>query len=62
MSTRDFFRRHVFHNLTLKLTSLVLAAGFWLAVSSSPPSEVALNVPIIFRNMAVVSSCREMLG
>ena len=51
MSTRDFFRRHVFHNLTLKLTSLLLAAGFWLAVSSSPPSEVALNVPIIFRNM-----------
>jgi len=51
MSTRDFFRRHVLHNLTLKLTSLVLAAGFWLAVSSSPPSEVALNVPIIFRNM-----------
>jgi YbbR domain-containing protein len=51
MSTRDFFRRHVLHNLTLKLTSLLLAAGFWLAVSSSPPSEVALNVPIIFRNM-----------
>ena len=51
MSTRDFFRRHIFHNLTLKLTSLLLAAGFWLAVSSSPPSEVALNVPIIFRNM-----------
>ena len=51
MSTRDFVRRHVLHNLTLKLTSLLLAAGFWLAVSSSPPSEVALNVPIIFRNM-----------
>jgi len=51
MSTRDFFRRHIFHNMTLKLTSLLLAAGFWLAVSSSPPSEVALNVPIIFRNM-----------
>jgi hypothetical protein len=51
MSTRDFFRRHVLHNLTLKLTSLALAAGFWVAVSSSPPSEVALNVPIIFRNM-----------
>ncbi len=51
MSTRDFFRHHVFHNLTLKLTSLVLAAGLWLAVSSSPPSEVAINVAIIFRNM-----------
>ena len=51
MSTRDFFRRHVVHNLSLKLTSLLLAAGLWLAVSSSPPSEVALNVPVIFRNM-----------
>lgn len=48
---REFFRRHVFHNLTLKITSLLLAAGLWLAVSSSPPSEVALNVAVIFRNM-----------
>lgn len=51
MSTRDFLRRHVVHNLSLKITSLLLAAGLWLAISSSPPSEVALNVPIIFRNM-----------
>ena len=51
MSTRDFFRRHVFHNLSLKVTALVLSAGLWLAVSSSPPSEVAINVAIIFRNM-----------
>lgn len=51
MSARDFLRRHVFHNLILKITSLVLAVGLWLAVVSSPPSEVALNVAIIFRNM-----------
>lgn len=51
MSTRDFLRRHVVHNLSLKLTSLLLAIGLWLAVASSPPSEVALNVAIIFRNM-----------
>src|SRR5215469_8707332 len=51
MSARDFFRRHVFHNLALKVTSLALASGLWLAVSSSPPSEVALNVPVIFRNV-----------
>ena len=51
MSTRDFFRRHLFHNLSLKMTALVLSAGLWLAVSSSPPSEVAINVAIIFRNM-----------
>jgi YbbR domain-containing protein len=51
VSARDFFRRHVFHNLALKITSLALASALWLAVSSSPPSEVALNVPIIFRNV-----------
>lgn len=51
MSARDFFRRHLLHNLTLKLTSLLLAAALWLAVASSPPAEVALNVAIIFRNM-----------
>lgn len=51
MSTRDFVRRHLFHNLTLKITSILLATGLWLAVASSPPSEVAMSVPIIFRNM-----------
>ena len=51
MSVGDMLRRGLFHNLTLKLTSIVLAVGLWLAVASSPPSEVALNVPIIFRNM-----------
>jgi YbbR domain-containing protein len=48
---REFFRRQVLHNLALKITSLLLATGLWLAVSSSPPSEVALNVAVIFRNM-----------
>lgn len=51
MSSRDFFRRHVIHNLTLKITSLLLAIGLWLAVASSPPSEVVVNTAIIFRNM-----------
>lgn len=51
MSAREFVRRHVFHNIGLKLTSLLLATGLWLAISSSPQSEVALNVAIIFRNM-----------
>jgi YbbR domain-containing protein len=51
VSAPEFVRRHVFHNLGLKLTSLVLATGLWLAISSSPQSEVALNVAIIFRNM-----------
>ena len=51
MSARDFIRRHVFHHLALKVTSLALASALWLAVSSSPPSEVALNEPLIFRNV-----------
>jgi len=51
VSARDFFRRHVFHNLALKVTSLALASALWLAVSSSPPSEVAMDVPLIFRNV-----------
>jgi YbbR domain-containing protein len=48
---RDFVRRHLLHNLGLKLTSLILATGLWLAVESSPESEVALNAAVIFRNM-----------
>jgi YbbR domain-containing protein len=48
---RDFVRRHVLHNIGLKLTSLILATGLWLAVESSPESEVGLNVAVIFRNM-----------
>ncbi|SRR5581483_581071 len=51
MSTREFLRRHVFHNLGLKIISLLIATGLWLAVSSEPPSEAAVNVAIVFRNM-----------
>ena len=51
MSARDFARRHIFHNLGLKLISLFIATALWLAVSSEPPSEVAFNVAIVFQNM-----------
>lgn len=51
MSAREFLRRHVFHNIGLKITSLLLATGLWVAVSSEPPSETAVNVGIVFRNM-----------
>jgi YbbR domain-containing protein len=51
MSVRDFFRRRAFHNLGLKITSLLIATGLWLAVSSEPPAETAVNVGIVFRNM-----------
>ena len=51
MSTRDFARRHIFHNLGLKIISILIATALWLAVSSEPPSEVAFNVAIVFQNM-----------
>ena len=51
MTTREFFRRHVFHNLGLKIISLLIATGLWLAVSTEPTSEAAVNVAIVFRNM-----------
>jgi YbbR domain-containing protein len=48
---RDFFQNHVLHNLGLKLTSLVLAVGLWLAVARDPVSEVAVDVAIEFHNI-----------
>lgn len=51
MTAQEFFRRHVFHNLGLKIISLLIATGLWLAVSNEPPSEAAVNVAIVFRNM-----------
>jgi YbbR domain-containing protein len=48
---RDFLRRYVLHNLGLKLVSLALAVGLWLAVARDPVAEVAVNVPIEFHNM-----------
>jgi len=51
MTGREFVRRHVFHNLGLKIVSVLIAVGLWLAVSNEPPSEAAVNVAILFRNM-----------
>jgi len=48
---KDFFRRYVLHNLGLKLISLALAVGLWLAVAREPVAEVAVEVPIEFRNI-----------
>ena len=48
---KDFFHRHVVHNFGIKLLSLALAVGLWLAVASDPPAEVAVDVPIVFRNI-----------
>ena len=46
----DFLRRHVFNNLGLKLISLALAVGLWLAVARDPVAEVAVEVAIEFHN------------
>lgn len=47
----DFFRQYVLHNLGLKLISLALAVGLWLAVDREPVAEVAVDTPIEFQNM-----------
>jgi YbbR domain-containing protein len=48
---RDFLRRYVLHNLGLKLLSLALAVGLWLAVARDPVAEVAVDVAIEFHNI-----------
>jgi YbbR domain-containing protein len=48
---RDFLHRYVLHNLGLKLISLGLAVGLWLAVARDPVAEVAVDVAIEFHNI-----------
>jgi YbbR domain-containing protein len=48
---RDFLHRYLLHNLGLKLISLVLAVGLWLAVARDPVAEVAVDVAIEFHNI-----------
>ena len=48
---RDFFRTYVWNNIGLKLISLALAVGLWLALARDPVAEVAVEVPIVFRNI-----------
>jgi len=48
---RKSLHHYVFHNLGLKLISLTLAAGLWLAVARDPVAEVAVEVPLEFHNV-----------
>jgi YbbR domain-containing protein len=48
---KNFLRRRVLPNLGLKLVSLALAVGLWLAVTRDPVSEAAVDVPIEFHNI-----------
>lgn len=45
------FRQYVLHNFGIKLLSLALAVGLWRAVTHEPVTEVAVEVPIEFRNI-----------
>jgi len=47
-----FLKRWVLHNFWLKILSLLLATGLWLAISpDQEPAEVAVRVPIEFRHV-----------
>jgi YbbR domain-containing protein len=48
---RGIFHRVFVHNAGLKIVSLFLAAGLWLAVARSPIAEVEMTVPIEFENL-----------
>src|SRR5262245_24015483 len=47
----DFLRRYVFANFGLKLLSLALAVGLWLAIVRDPIAEVEVTVPIEFHRI-----------
>jgi YbbR domain-containing protein len=48
----SLLRRWVLHNFWLKILSLVLATGLWLAISpDQEPAEVTLRVPIELRHL-----------
>lgn len=46
----NFFQRLLVHNIVLKVVSLLLAIGLWMAVARDPVSEVEMKVPIEFQN------------
>ena len=47
----SFLKRYVFHNFSLKIMSLLLAAGLWFMISrDEQPAEVAVRAPIVFKN------------
>jgi YbbR domain-containing protein len=47
----SFLERIFVHNFLLKLVSLLLAIGLWLAVARDPIAEVEINVPIEFQKI-----------
>lgn len=48
----SFLQRCIFHNFTLKVLSLLLAAGLWLMISrDEQPAEVAVHAPVVLQHM-----------
>src|SRR5580693_9632024 len=48
----DLMRRWVLHNFWLKILSVLIATGLWLAISpDQEPAEVAVRVPIEFQHV-----------
>ena len=45
----SWLKRALFENFLLKLVSLLLAIGLWLAVAGAPPAEIEMRVPIEFQ-------------
>ncbi len=52
LAQRSFLQRVFLHNFGLKLVSLLLAIGLWVAVARDPVAEVEMRVPIEFHNLA----------
>ncbi len=49
---KDFLRRWVLHNFWLKVLSLLIATGLWLAIApEQEPAEVEVRVPIEFQHV-----------
>jgi YbbR domain-containing protein len=49
---REFLRRWVLHNFWLKVLSLLIAAGLWMAIApEQEPAEVEVRVPIEFEHV-----------
>ncbi|HEY1464364.1 MAG TPA: CdaR family protein [Terriglobales bacterium] len=48
---RDFFRRKILNNIGLKLLSLALAVGLWLAIERDPIAQVAVDAPVEMQNL-----------
>jgi YbbR domain-containing protein len=51
VAQRSFLQRIFVYNIGLKVVSLLLAIGLWLAVARDPVAEVEVRVPIEFQNL-----------